>query len=113
VIEYLKQMNLRDTQINKIVQKMKQMLARVEKGENEIKRLEEKIGISAREARTYLKKLKEKALNEKKLLRNRGLSKADLQEIDRSAKMSQKKIDQGTMRKNSPVRFIRREFRFR
>ena len=35
-------MNLRDTQINKIVQKMKQMLDRVKKGEGEIKKIEEK-----------------------------------------------------------------------
>ncbi len=93
ILEYFRQMNLRDTQINKIVQKMKQMLVRVEKGENEIKKLEEKTGISVRETRTCLKKLKEKTLNEKKLLRNRGLSKADLQEIDRTAKNAQRKIN--------------------
>jgi len=72
---------------------MKQMLVRVEKGESEIKKLEEKAGISVREARVYLRKLKEKTLNEKKLLRNRGLSKADLQEIDRAAKNAQRKIN--------------------
>ncbi len=93
ILECFRQMNLRDTQINKVVQKMKQMLARVEKGENEIRKLEEKVGMTVREARTYLKKLKEKTLNEKKLLRNRGLSKADLQETDRTAKNAQKKIN--------------------
>ena len=41
-------MNLRDTQINKVVQRMKQMLNRVEKGENEIKKVEDKRGISIR-----------------------------------------------------------------
>ena len=50
IIECFKQMNLRDTQINKIVQKMKQMLNRVEKAENEIKKIEEKWGLSVREA---------------------------------------------------------------
>ena len=93
ILECFRQMNLRDTQINKIVQKMKQLLARVEKGENEIKKIEERAGISVREARAYLRKLKEKTLNEKKLLRNRGLSKADLQEIDRSAKNTKRKIN--------------------
>src|SRR4030043_389079 len=39
ILECFRQMNLRDTQINKIVQKMKQMLVRVEKGEHEIKKL--------------------------------------------------------------------------
>ncbi len=93
ILECFRQMSLRDTQISKIVQKMKQMLARLEKGENEIKKLEEKAGITVREARTYLKRLKQKALNEKKLLRNRGLTKANLQEIDRMAKNAQRKIN--------------------
>src|SRR4030043_162312 len=83
ILECFNQMNLRDIQINKIVQKMKQMLNRVEKGENEIKKIEERWGVSAQEARTYLKKLKARSVSEKKLLRTRKLSKADLQEMDR------------------------------
>ncbi|NWF93934.1 MAG: RNA polymerase sigma factor RpoD [Syntrophaceae bacterium] len=92
ILECFRQMNLRDTQINKIVQKMKQMLVRVEKGESEIKRIEERWGISVREARDYLRRLREKRLHEKSLLRSRGLSRADLQEIDRAARLAQKKI---------------------
>lgn len=91
VIECLKQMNLRDLQIHKIVQKMKQMLTRVDKAGNEIKKIEEKTGLSAREARVYLRKLKTKILKEK-TLRNRGLNKADLQEVGRSVKNAQGKI---------------------
>jgi RNA polymerase primary sigma factor len=92
ILECFRQMNLRDTQISKFVQRMKQMLIRVEKGEHEIKRIEEKAEVTVREARGYLKKLKEKALREKTLLRNRGVSKADLQEIDRAIKNVQRKI---------------------
>jgi len=92
ILECFRQMNLRDTQINKIVQKMKQMLVRVEKGEHEIKKIEARAGISVREARVYLRKLKEKMMHEKTLLRNRGLNKADLQEINRSTKNAQRKI---------------------
>jgi RNA polymerase primary sigma factor len=91
ILDYFNQMNLRDSQINKIVQKMKQMLNRVEKGESEIRRLEERWGISVRDARTSLRKMKEKS--EKKLVKNRKLSKADLHEIDRAAKNIQKKIN--------------------
>ncbi|MEW6374625.1 MAG: RNA polymerase sigma factor RpoD [Thermodesulfobacteriota bacterium] len=92
ILECFRQMNLRDVQINKIVQKMKQMLVRVEKAENETKKVEEKMKISAKEARAYLRKLKAKTLREKTLLRNRRLSKADLQEIDRVVKNAQRKI---------------------
>jgi RNA polymerase primary sigma factor len=92
ILEFFNQMNLKDSQINKIVQKMKQMLNRVEKGKNEIKRFEEKWGVSVQEARTYLKRLKAKSVSEKKLLRIRKLNKADLQEISRAATNTQKKI---------------------
>ena len=92
ILECFNQMNLRDTQINRIVQKMKQMLSRVEKGANEIKRIEDKWGISIEEARTYLKRLKTKSLSEKTLLRTRKLSRADLKEMDRLVKHLQGKI---------------------
>ena len=92
ILEFFHQMNLRDTQIHKIVQKMKQMLNRVDKGENEIKKIEDKGGISVQEARTYLKKLKARSVSEKKFLRTRKLSKADLQEISRAAIIVQRKI---------------------
>jgi RNA polymerase primary sigma factor len=93
ILECLKQMSLRDVQINRIVQKLKQMLIRVEKAESEIRKVEERWGISAREARAYLKKMRAKTLNGKTLIRNRKLSKADLQEIDRECKNAQKKIN--------------------
>jgi RNA polymerase primary sigma factor len=92
ILDFFNQMNLRDTQINKIVQRMKQMLNRVEKGESEINKIEEKWGISVREARNYLKKLKARSVSEKKLLRTRKLNKADLQEISRTAINVQGKI---------------------
>jgi RNA polymerase primary sigma factor len=85
-------MNLRDTQIHKIVQKMKQMLNRVEKGEIEIKKIEDKRGISVQEARIYLKKLNGRGVSDKRLLRARKLDKGDLQEISRAVMGVQKKI---------------------
>jgi RNA polymerase primary sigma factor len=92
ILDFFNRMNLRDTQIHKIVQKMKQMLNRVEKGESEIKKIEDKWGISVQEARTYLKKLKGRSGSEKRLLRTRKISKGDLQEISRAVTGVQKKI---------------------
>jgi RNA polymerase primary sigma factor len=92
ILECFREMNLRDIQINKIVQKMKQMLNRVEKAESEIRKIEERAGISVKEARAYLRKIKPKTSKEKRLIRNRKLSKADLQEINRAAKNAHRKI---------------------
>jgi len=92
ILDFFNQMNLRDAQINKIVQKMKQMLNRVEKAGTEIHKIGGRWGVSAQEARVYLKKLKAKSVSEKKLLRTRKLSKADLQEICRTTLNAQRKI---------------------
>ena len=92
ILDCLEKMKLRDSQVNKIVQKMKQMLIRVEKADAEIRKIEEKTGLSVREARTYLKKLKSKVLSERTLFQNRRLKKTDLQEIDRTTKVIQRKI---------------------
>ncbi len=97
ILDFFNRMNLRDIQIHKIVQKMKQMLSRVEKGESEIKKIEEKWGISVREARNYLKKLKGRSMGEKKFLRTRKLNKGDLQEISRAVMDVQKKIHKTEM----------------
>jgi RNA polymerase primary sigma factor len=95
-------MNLRDFQINKIVQKMKHMLTRVEKAENEIKKIEEKWGIFVQEAREHLKEINAKASKDrkkekrkgKKALRDLKWNKADLQEIDNPVKNIERKIGQ-------------------
>jgi RNA polymerase primary sigma factor len=91
ILECFKLMNLRDSQINKIVQKMKQMLIRVEKGQSEIRKIEEKSGISVKEARAYLKKAK--TSKEKARLRSLKLTRTDLLEIDRAVKNAQRKIN--------------------
>jgi RNA polymerase primary sigma factor len=91
-VELLKQINLKDVQIDRIVQKMKQLLGRIEKAENEIRKVEERMGVSVKEARTLLRKVKGRKSKEKILQRGPGLNKADLQEVDRSAKRNQKKV---------------------
>ena len=107
ILDHFKQMNLRDSQINKIVQKMKQMLVRVEKGESEIRKIEGKVRVSVREARDYLKKLKTRKLREKTLHRNLKLTKANLQEIDRAAKNIQSKINRVVMECGLPAEKLR------
>ncbi len=97
ILEFFNQMNLRDSQIDRVVQRMKQMLNRVEKGEAEIKKIEDRWGISVEEARTYLKKLKARSVSEKRLVRTRKLSKSDLQEISRAVVQVQGKIHKTEM----------------
>ncbi len=97
ILECFRQMNLRDSQINRIVQKMKQMLSRIEKGESELRRLEEKAGISLKESKALLKKLKAKKIKETSIQRTRRLNKAILQGLLRAAMPIQRKINRVEM----------------
>lgn len=92
ILDLFNQINLKDIQIHKIIQKMKHILSRMEKGVHEIKKVEEKWGVTLQEVRTYLKKLRSKKISERTLLRTRKMSKSDLQEIERAVKHLQKKI---------------------
>ncbi|RPJ11288.1 MAG: sigma-70 family RNA polymerase sigma factor, partial [Deltaproteobacteria bacterium] len=93
ILDCFRQMNLRDLQINKLVQKMKQHLNRLERVENEIQKAEERWGFSLQDARACLKKLKKKTPGEKVLLRGRKVDRADLQEMDGAGKNIQRKIN--------------------
>jgi RNA polymerase primary sigma factor len=97
ILECFRQMNLRDLQINKIVQKLKQHLSRLDKAEHETRRVEERWGLSLTEARAHLRKMKKKSSHEKALIRGRKMTKSDLQEMDRVVKNAQRKIDRVEM----------------
>jgi RNA polymerase primary sigma factor len=97
ILECFRQMNLRDLQINKIVQKLKQHLSRLDKAEHETRKVEDRWGLSRTEARTHLKKMKKKSSHEKALIRGRKMTKSDLLEMDRVVKNTQRKIDRVEM----------------
>ncbi len=97
ILECFRQMNLRDLQINKLVQKMKQYLTRLDKAEHEVKKIEERWGLSPQEARAYLKKMRKKSSHEKTFIRGRKMSKSDFQEMERVGKNAQRKISRVEM----------------
>jgi RNA polymerase primary sigma factor len=94
VLQCLKEMNLRDYQVNKIVQKMKQAMVRVEKAEAEIRKIEEKVGISVQQVRDELraKKRPKKKSKGKRVPPSPKLSKPELEEIDQDIRNVEKRI---------------------
>ena len=61
IFDALKRINLRERQINRIIQKLKQWDIRMEKVKREIREYEEDLGISVQEARKALKRFRQKA----------------------------------------------------
>jgi RNA polymerase primary sigma factor len=87
ILEAFKQMNLRDGQINKIVQRIRQMLGRFEKIEADLRKLEEKRGVSVREARALLRRLDRAAPGKEEPPDGRK----ELLELDQAGRQAQKK----------------------
>jgi len=60
ILDTFKRINLREKQINRIVQKLKQRDIQMEKAEREVRKYEEDLGISVQEARKSSKTIKKK-----------------------------------------------------
>ena len=96
ILDTFKRINLREKQINKIVQMLKQWHIQMEKTVREVGKYEENLGISIHEARTFLRMTKEKEKANKKCPHfpsKGGLKIGDLEEMDRIARNIKKKVD--------------------
>ena len=93
IFDAFKQINLREKQINRIVQKLKQWDIWMEKSQKDFKKYEENLGISIQEARKSLRMIRKKAIKEGSLSPVKvGLKLKDLEEMDRIARNVNKKV---------------------
>jgi RNA polymerase primary sigma factor len=93
IFDAFKRINLREKQINKIVQKFKQWDIRMEKAQKEVKKYEEDLGISTQEARKSLRMMKKKSIREGSFPPAKvGLKLKDLEEMDRIARNVKRKV---------------------
>jgi RNA polymerase primary sigma factor len=93
IFDTFKRINLREKQINQIVQKLRQWDIQMEKAQKEVKQYEEDLGISIREARKSLRMMKRKAIKENSLSSVKvGLRLKGLEEMDRIARKVKRKV---------------------
>jgi RNA polymerase primary sigma factor len=87
IFDAFRQINLRERQINEIVQKLKQWDIRMEKAQMEVKTYEKALGISIQEGRQFLRHMKKKSSREGSFQRGKARFKLkDLEEMDRVAR---------------------------
>ena len=93
IFDTFKRINLREKQINRIVQKLKHWDIRMEKAQNELEQYEKGIGISIQEARNSLRVTRKKAIKKGSLSPVKGgLRLKDLEEMDRIARDVKRKV---------------------
>jgi RNA polymerase primary sigma factor len=87
------QLNLREKQIGRIVQKLKLWNIRMEKAQKELKQYEKDRGISIQEARNSLRIMRKKTIKKGSLSPVKvGLRQKDLEEMDRIARNVKRKV---------------------
>ena len=93
IFDTLKRINLREKQINQIVQKLRQWDIQMEKAQKEVKQYEEDLGISIQEARKSLRMMKKKAIKQSSPSPVKvGFRLKDLEEMDRIARNVKRKV---------------------
>ncbi|MGZ3535257.1 MAG: sigma-70 family RNA polymerase sigma factor, partial [Thermodesulfobacteriota bacterium] len=93
LFDTFKRINLREKQINRIVQKLKHWDIRMEKAQKELKQYEKDLRISIQEARNSLRVMRKKAIKKSSLSPFKvGFRLKDLEEMDRIARDVNRKV---------------------
>jgi RNA polymerase primary sigma factor len=92
MFEQLSELRINKKQIEKIVQKLKELVVRIEKAENEIKEVESKIGLSQKDLRKTLKEMKSSPQKARGLIKKLGLNPEELEEANGNIGNAQRKV---------------------
>ena len=92
IFSLIQQVNINDVQIEKVTQKLKHFLARLEKAEREIIQCTESTGTPLEELKKLFRQIKKGRQEEKKIVKKTGISKEDLSEYEKMIKSARKKI---------------------
>jgi RNA polymerase primary sigma factor len=93
IFNAFKRINLREKQINRIVQELKQWDMRIDKAQKELKQYEKDLRISIQEARNSLRVMRKKAIKKSFLSPDKvGLRLKDLDEMDKIARNVKRKV---------------------
>ncbi len=106
----LEQMRLNKKQIDRIVEKLKLLIARVEQAEGEVVGWEKRTRTPQKELRRLLREAHEDAAAEKKLAKQLRLSSEDLVELDRVIKNAQRAVKRVEEEALLPVERLRETF---
>ncbi len=107
-VSLLKDINLKTKHIDKIVQKLKGLVERVEKADAEVRETQNKFKMPLDQLQRLLRLMKKKGEEFRKASRKLGLKKEDVEEYDRVIKNAQRKIRRVEAESNLSVEELKR-----
>jgi RNA polymerase primary sigma factor len=93
MFEELSELRLNKKVIDRIVHKLKGLVVRIEKAEQEIGEVERKAGMSLKDLRKIQREVKANPVKAKTVTKKLGLNIEELEEMDRLVKTAQKKVE--------------------
>jgi RNA polymerase primary sigma factor len=93
MFEELSELRLNKKVIDRIVQKLKDLVVRIEKAEGEVLDIERKTGMSLKDLKKIQKEVKTNAAKARAVTKKLGISMEELDEMDRVVKTAHKKIE--------------------
>ncbi|RLB08090.1 MAG: RNA polymerase sigma factor RpoD [Deltaproteobacteria bacterium] len=92
MVTLLTQINLKERQIEAIVDKLRGLVRRIEKAEEEISAAAKRLGVPAQRLRSFLREVKKNPARKKSLFKERGLNEEEFVELEKGVKNTYRKI---------------------
>ncbi len=92
MFDLLSELRVNKKQIDRVVQKLKALVARIEHSDAEMVDIEERTGMSIRDVRKTLREVRKSAKDEKRITKKLGLRADELADMDRQIKQSQREL---------------------
>jgi RNA polymerase primary sigma factor len=92
MFDQLSELRLNKKQIDRVVSKLKALVARIEKSEAEMVGIVERTGMNIRDMRKTLREVKRSVRDERRISKKLGLKSEELQDMDRTIKQSQREM---------------------
>ena len=111
MFDQLSELRINKKQIDKIVQRLKSLVARIEKSEAEIADVRTRTGMSVADVRKTLREVKRSSRDEKRIHRKLGLKTDELVEMERQIRQSQKEVKEVEELADLSVDALRKTYR--
>jgi RNA polymerase primary sigma factor len=109
--DLLSELRINKKQIDRIVLKLKGLVARIEKSEGAIHNIELRTGMSIREVRKTIREVRKSPKDERRITRKLGLRSEDFAEMERRIKMSQREMKDVEHEAELTVEDLRKTYR--
>jgi RNA polymerase primary sigma factor len=111
MFELLSELRINKKQIDRVVQKLKNLVMRIEKGEAEIEELERKVGMPQKELARTLKEMKGNATKSKAITKKLGVTSEELESAAQGMMESKKKIKRVEEEAKLSIEDLRRTYK--